>query len=202
MGRVIDNPRTGERIVISQSSGDVLEFDLFLQPGGHVPAGHVHPRQEERFSVIDGRMRFRVGRHTILAGPGDTLLVPQGTPHWFGNCGPSVARLKVEVRPALRMRELFETSVARDSQRGWWTRLEPSPGCFAPDELDWQIDTAERAGKQIIVCVGALKTFGYPEFFVPSHRLAEPLLEGIVVRPAQYPRLLDAATEFATRIAE
>jgi mannose-6-phosphate isomerase-like protein (cupin superfamily) len=123
MGRVIDNPRTGERIVISQSSGDVLEFDLFLQPGAHVPAGHVHPRQEERFSVIDGRMRFRVGRRTILAGPGDTLLVPQGTPHWFGNCGPSVARLKVQVRPALRMRELFETSVARDSQRAWWTRL-------------------------------------------------------------------------------
>ena len=39
---------------------------------------------------------------------------------------------------------------------------------FCPDELDWQIDAAERAGKQIILCVGALKTFGYPEFFVPA----------------------------------
>ena len=47
-----------------------------------------------------------------------------------------------------------------------------------PDELDRQIDAAEQAGKQIIVCVGAVKTFGYPEFFVPAHHLPEPLPRG------------------------
>lgn len=128
MQRVLDNPRSGERIVIRQSAaethGQVLVFDLYLQPGGHVPAGHVHPRQEERFTVIDGRVRFRLGRRTIAAGPGETLVVPSGTAHWFGNGGGTVAQLRVEVRPALRMEELLETTVARAaSGSAWWARL-------------------------------------------------------------------------------
>jgi hypothetical protein len=92
-----------------------------------VPARHVHPHQEERFSVLSGRVRFRVGRDTRVAGPGETLVVPSGTPHWFGNTGSSVAQLRVEVRPALRMQELFEASVERatptTTTSAWWTRL-------------------------------------------------------------------------------
>src|SRR5437588_6297288 len=91
-GRVIDNPISGERIVIresgAQTGGRLLSFDLFLPPGGHVPARHVHPVQEEQFTVVAGRMRFRLGpfgRRTIQAHPGDTVLVPAGTAHWFGN---------------------------------------------------------------------------------------------------------------------
>jgi quercetin dioxygenase-like cupin family protein len=112
--RVIDNPISGERIVIrksgAQTGGRLLAFDLFLPPGGHVPAGHVHPVQEERFTVVAGRMRFRLGRRTILAGPGETVRVPPGTAHWFGNAGQEVSHAWVEVRPALRMEELFETT--------------------------------------------------------------------------------------------
>jgi len=110
-GRVIDNLISGERIVIrksgDQTGGRVLSFDLFLPPGGHVPAGHVHPQQAERFKVVAGRMRFRVGRRTIVACPGETVRVPAGTPHWFGNAGPEVALTRVSVRPALRMEELL-----------------------------------------------------------------------------------------------
>jgi quercetin dioxygenase-like cupin family protein len=110
-GRVIDNALSGERIVIrrsaAQTGGRVLAFDLFLPPGGHVPAGHVHPLQEERFTVVAGRMRFRLGRRTILASPGQTVRVPPGTPHWFGNDGAEVALTRVTVRPALRMEELL-----------------------------------------------------------------------------------------------
>jgi quercetin dioxygenase-like cupin family protein len=110
-GPVIDNPVSGERIVIRQSGaqtgGRMLSFDLFLRPGGHVPAGHVHPSQEERFTVIAGRMRFRLGRRTILAGPGETVSIRAGMPHWFGNAGTDVAHTRVEVRPALRMEELL-----------------------------------------------------------------------------------------------
>ncbi|HLZ28860.1 MAG TPA: cupin domain-containing protein [Chloroflexota bacterium] len=109
--RVIDNPVSGERIVIrqtgTQTGGRLLAFDLFLPPGGHVPATHVHPVQEERFTVVAGRMRFRLGRRTILASPGDTVRIPSGTPHWFGNAGTDVALSRVEVRPALRMEELL-----------------------------------------------------------------------------------------------
>jgi len=128
MPRVIENPRTGERIVIRQSGadtdGELLVFDVFLQPGGHVPAGHVHPCQEERFRVVDGQVRFRVAARNILACPGDTLVVPSGTPHWFGNHGRTVAHLRVEVRPALRMEELFATAVKRTGPgSASWARL-------------------------------------------------------------------------------
>ena len=105
--------RSGERIVIlssgSETGGELLLFDAFLQPGAHVPAAHVHPRQEERFTILAGRLRFRIGPRTILAERGMTLTVPGGTPHWFGNVGDGVAQVRVEVRPALRMQELFET---------------------------------------------------------------------------------------------
>ncbi len=84
----------------------------------------------------------------------------------------------------------------------YWNRIESEPGRFYPDELDWQIAAAERAGKQIILNVGAVKTFGYPEFFVPAHQLKTPLREGALVEPATHQSLLSAATAFVTRIVE
>src|SRR5260221_13530461 len=79
-GRVIDNPISGEHIVIrasgAETGGQLLAFDLFLPPGGHVPARHVHPGQEERFTMVAGLMRFRLGRRTIPAHPGETVPVP------------------------------------------------------------------------------------------------------------------------------
>ena len=84
----------------------------------------------------------------------------------------------------------------------YWNRIEPAPGAFSPDELDWQIDAAERAGKQIILNVGALKTFGYPEYFAPKYCWQRPLREGALVLPAAHRPLLDAATAFVARIVE
>jgi quercetin dioxygenase-like cupin family protein len=113
---VIINPISGERIVIRQSGaetgGALLSFDLYLPPGGHVPANHVHPIQEERFTVIEGLMRFRLGRQTILARPGDTVLIPPGKAHWFGAAGAGAAHAYVEARPALRMEEFFAENEA------------------------------------------------------------------------------------------
>jgi Beta-galactosidase len=82
----------------------------------------------------------------------------------------------------------------------YWDEIEPRPGAFDPASLDRQVDAAERAGKQIILCVGAVKSFGYPEFFVPAHHLAEPLAEGTLIRPQDRRPLLDAATGFLTRL--
>ena len=84
----------------------------------------------------------------------------------------------------------------------YWNRMEPEPCQFCPDSLDWQVDAAERAGKQIVVCVGAVKTFGYPEFFVPAHHLGHPLPEGRLIDELAYRPLLAAATAFITRVVE
>ncbi len=66
----------------------------------------------------------------------------------------------------------------------YWNQLEPEAGRLDTSSLDRQIDAAAAAGKQIILCVGAIKAFGYPEFFVPAHHLPEPLPEG-ADQPAQ-----------------
>jgi quercetin dioxygenase-like cupin family protein len=113
-GQVIDNPTSGERIVIRQTGaetdGRLLAFDLYLPPGAHVPATHAHPVQEERFTVVGGHMRFQIGRRSMLVEPGQTIVVKPGTAHWFGNVGPDTAIARVEIRPALRMQELLERS--------------------------------------------------------------------------------------------
>ena len=84
----------------------------------------------------------------------------------------------------------------------YWNRIEPEPGRFHPEELDWQVDAAEQAGKQIILNVGAVKTFGYPELFAPAHHLKVPLREGTLVEPAAHRSLHTAAVAFITRIVE
>ncbi|MFN2121415.1 MAG: beta-galactosidase, partial [Anaerolineales bacterium] len=84
----------------------------------------------------------------------------------------------------------------------YWNRMEPKDGAFLPDELDRQIEAAEEAGKKIIVCLGPVKTFGYPEFFVPAHHLSRPFREGTRIRPADHPALLDAAIAHIARLAE
>jgi hypothetical protein len=84
----------------------------------------------------------------------------------------------------------------------YWNRLEPDHGGFQPGELDRQLDAAERAGKQVIMGLGTVKNFGYPEFFVPGHHLGQPLREGSLVRPDERQALLDGAIAFLHRVIE
>jgi quercetin dioxygenase-like cupin family protein len=130
--RVISNPISGEQIVIhtsgAETNGKLLVFDLFLPPGKQVPSRHTHPIQEERFTILAGTMRFRLGWRSILASPSDTIVIPPGIAHWFGNAGPGVVHARVEVRPALRMEELFATAATietgtRHSIRHWLRQL-------------------------------------------------------------------------------
>ncbi len=83
-----------------------------------------------------------------------------------------------------------------------WNRMEPAPGVFDPAPLDWQVEVAERAGKQLIVGLGAVKNFGYPEFFVPKHHLPLPLPEGKLVSEESHPELLAAALAFVARVVD
>ncbi|HVB53504.1 MAG TPA: cupin domain-containing protein [Candidatus Acidoferrales bacterium] len=111
-GQVIENPASGERIVLRETAADtegrLLSFDLFLGVGGRVPAGHAHPAQEETFTVISGRMRFRRGFRVIRAGPPRRVVMSRGVYHSFANAGPAPAHVLVEMRPALRMEEVLE----------------------------------------------------------------------------------------------
>lgn len=113
---------------------------------------------------------------------------------------PQVEALGLDARTTLQTLLAYPFQLIRLG--AYWRHMEPAPGRFYADELDWQIEAAERAGKQIILCVGAVKTFGYPEFFVPVHHLQPPLPEGALITPTSHEALLAAATAFVTRIVE
>jgi quercetin dioxygenase-like cupin family protein len=126
-GDTLENPVTGERFTFfdtaATTGGELLSFELGLRAGGAVPIPHVHPIQTERFEVVEGRMRFRVGLRTVEAGPGDVVEVEPGVMHGFANAGDDDARVRVEVRPALEMESMFADVVAmaqagRMSRRG------------------------------------------------------------------------------------
>jgi len=110
-GQTLSNPVTGERFTFihtaASTDGALLAFELGLRPGGAVPLPHVHPIQTERFEVVAGLMRFRVGLRTRLARPGDVVEIAPGVMHGFANAGEEEARVRVEVRPALAMEEMF-----------------------------------------------------------------------------------------------
>jgi len=131
-GQVLHNPASGERIIIrrtaAETHGELLAIDLELPAHRRVPGGlHRHPLQEERFEVVRGRLRFRMGSERIEAGPGEVVVVPPGVPHDFANAGSEEALIRVEVRPALKMEQLFETAVALAEQgRTMWYGI-PKP---------------------------------------------------------------------------
>jgi quercetin dioxygenase-like cupin family protein len=114
-GQVIQNPVSGERITFRQTSadtdGELLALDLELSPDGHVPGMHVHPAQEERFEITSGKVRFRKGLKRIEAEAGDVVVVEPGKIHKFENVGDEGAAMRVQVRPALQMERLLETTV-------------------------------------------------------------------------------------------
>lgn len=104
--------------------------------------------------------------------------------------------------PSDALAELLEYPIEVLRLAAYWDRMEKEPWHFDPRLLDWQVEAAERAGKSVIICVGAVKAFGYPEFFVPRHRLREPLPEGSIVRPSSHAELLAGALWFVRHVVE
>lgn len=112
-GDMIENTMTGERAVFRstrhETGGELLEADYYLAPGGYVAAAHVHPRQEETFEVLTGRVTISIGGRPIVAGPGRTYVVAPGTSHRIVNHDGERAHLYSTLRPAMRSDELLQT---------------------------------------------------------------------------------------------
>jgi mannose-6-phosphate isomerase-like protein (cupin superfamily) len=111
-GQEIRNPEIGERMRFVQTAADtqgaLLETEQWLAPGGVVAIRHVHPEQEERFTVLSGSLRVEVGRGERILGQGETVTIAPGVAHRFSNVGETEVHFIGEVRPALRTEEMFE----------------------------------------------------------------------------------------------
>ncbi|MBX3063816.1 MAG: cupin domain-containing protein [Anaerolineae bacterium] len=112
-GDILEHPVTGEKIIFRKTAkdtrGELLQAEVIMKPHGFVAAAHVHPRQEEHFEVLSGSVKFRVKGVEREIHSGETAVVPPRTPHVWWNDGDLEAHVLVEVRPALRFEEFFET---------------------------------------------------------------------------------------------
>jgi gentisate 1,2-dioxygenase len=77
-----------------------------------VAAEHVHPQQEERFSITSGRITLRVDGEERLYGAGESITIPPGTPHMWWNSGTDDLRVVLDFRPAGRFAEFVTTFFA------------------------------------------------------------------------------------------
>jgi Cupin domain len=96
----------GYRLRLVAISDDLLEMEATYPGGGQMPPEHEHPRQDERFEVLEGAVRAVVGGVERRYAAGEAFEVPARTPHSMAGDGP--ARMRWQVRPALRTAEFFE----------------------------------------------------------------------------------------------
>jgi len=111
-GDVFENPVTGERVVVrvgtEESGGDLLVADLYVRPGGAVAGEHVHTRIEEWFTVVGGRVGFRLDGLESIAPHNERLHVPVGVAHDWWNAGEDEAHVVVEVAPGARFEAMIK----------------------------------------------------------------------------------------------
>jgi quercetin dioxygenase-like cupin family protein len=96
----------GHTLTLIEVGDELLAMEASYSGDGSMPPAHLHPNQAEHFEVLEGRMRAIVDGEERVYEAGESFDVPVGTPHQMGADGP--ARMRWEVRPALRTAEFFE----------------------------------------------------------------------------------------------
>jgi mannose-6-phosphate isomerase-like protein (cupin superfamily) len=103
--------RTGD-----ETGGELLEMEAGYAGTGNLPPNHMHPRQVERFEVLEGSVRTIIDGVERDYGTGESFEVPAGTPHQMTADVP--ARVRWQVEPALRTAEFFERLYAAMAGEG------------------------------------------------------------------------------------
>lgn len=107
------------RIVQSarDTNGELLEVEVTLAPKAPAAPMHIHPEQEEVFTVQSGVLEvFAHGRWQRLAA-GQSITVPAGMPDAFRNRSGAEVRFTFVLRPALDFDDLLQ-ALARAVQTG------------------------------------------------------------------------------------
>jgi mannose-6-phosphate isomerase-like protein (cupin superfamily) len=118
---------------------------------------HRHPSQDERFTIVEGAMKFRIGDNETIVSAGEALDIPKGVYHAAFNPLDAQALVVWETRPAGRTAEFFcamdratrgrhrarpgltDAAAILHEYRDVFERAKPSPlvqrivyGCLAP----------------------------------------------------------------------
>jgi mannose-6-phosphate isomerase-like protein (cupin superfamily) len=95
-----------------EPDGENLIVDAWIEPGGGLPE-HLHPRQEEHWEVLDGRVRIKLDGRERTIGPEDgAQVVTAGMRHALASAQDSDAHLRCHVYPARDLQAFLEDSAA------------------------------------------------------------------------------------------
>ena len=95
-----------------EPAGEDLVMEACIEPGGAL-LPHLHPEQEEVWTVLEGKVRFRLGRGERVIAPEDgEVHVGRGMVHSLTNLSDSEVRLHCVVTPALQRQSFLEEGAA------------------------------------------------------------------------------------------
>ena len=84
-GQTFENPMTGEKMVFGKTARDTngtrLEIEFFIPPNAPKVGAHFHPYFDERFDILAGSARYKIGQDEYGTKAGDVLILPQGMAH-------------------------------------------------------------------------------------------------------------------------
>lgn len=111
------NVRLEFTITSEDSQGQLHEMLATYRPDSALPVAHLHPRQSERFTVLQGEMWCLVDGVETTLRAGDTLDIPAGSVHQMRNPGAESAVVTWQTRPALRTAD-FHVRIAAARRTG------------------------------------------------------------------------------------
>lgn len=111
VGTVLTNPVAGTRKLFrataASTGGAYVEVEHTYPPHSSPPPLHLHPQQDEQFTVLSGSLHAVVGEVERDLQPGDRLEVPRGTPHRMWATADEPTTVVWRTSPALRTDQLF-----------------------------------------------------------------------------------------------
>jgi quercetin dioxygenase-like cupin family protein len=96
-----------EQLTILREEAELLEVEARYEPTTRRPPAHYHPEQDEHFEVLEGVLHVVTPDGERRYAAGESFDVPRGTVHSMGNGGDAPARVRWQVRPALRTAGFF-----------------------------------------------------------------------------------------------
>lgn len=121
-----------ETVTVLRASPEILEVEGRWGPGGPAPP-HYHPDQDERFELLEGRLRTRVEGEERELAAGEVLEIPRGARHQMWNPHEEPARALWQTRPAGRTERWFRSIDAL--HRSGRVRANGMPGPLASGSL-------------------------------------------------------------------
>jgi quercetin dioxygenase-like cupin family protein len=178
----IEDPTLKLRMRFERKDG-LLHGEVEIERDGGI-GKHFHPRQQERWLVHEGTVRFRVGRSKRVLSDGEDVLVGAGVRHALKNVGRTTARLRFTIEPALEL-EPFLVEAAALNRAGKITSFG------VPTSIGGLLDGAWFLDRYKDTCVVI-----FPPPFPP------PALQGLMLGPlarfAQRRRAHDEASAGST----